>query len=646
MKRVCSILLAITLLIAGNIFRLPSASAKTLTSAKGDNIFVYTTGSDNSSVLLKVIKLDELKSLAHGQKNGQNYYISSTDNYPTTQYCEARGVTVPELLAYVKSVTSVHGADSLTFSGSDTLRLMATDSYGNYNRAWTYDALYGTPRYYFEGLFKAWKPAWEIAGAASSDAAITSAEYNSVYRDSDPFYKEKLAVFNGGARTEPILATESFSGRTTADALVASTEVGIADYITRNGGTAAGSLKDRLTDSTALRLALPMTEEDLFLSNRTAFDNFKWIYNIQFSGSVAVSPLGKVAEPVTAASVSGDTLTFTVSCADAGAGIYYGFDGAPQTPYTEPIRVDVSGRDLAREPVDFYVTAVKEGFSDAGIIGVKYPGLAPTFKTLYSAMVNTDVVFAPAESVSGSDWNAWTSAIQFITIKRPKSDGYVKIEPTSYAFGASDFRIIGAEFTELGAYSVVFHAAGYADKSAGFTVKQIAPEISLAAPAEIGKPLKFAFADESYIVGAALYVTLPNGEQTMLPSSKINACVPELPGDYKLSFVNGKFEPTAIELIVTVAEDSAYVTRGEFVEKHFPDGVLRGYGGGNMGLDDPITNGQIAIVLARANGIGDTGAWIWAAERGLFAAETVAGAYAAEPEIIQILEKYNADRTT
>jgi hypothetical protein len=39
------------------------------------------------------------------------YYISSTDNYPTTQYCKARSVTIPEFIDFVKSKTIVVGAE-------------------------------------------------------------------------------------------------------------------------------------------------------------------------------------------------------------------------------------------------------------------------------------------------------------------------------------------------------------------------------------------------------------------------------------------------------------------------------------------------------------------------------------------------------
>ncbi|MDR0819219.1 MAG: hypothetical protein LBN43_06580, partial [Oscillospiraceae bacterium] len=222
-KRLLSTILSAAL-IAG-LFIVP-ASAKTTESAKAENVFFYAKNAEGKNVLMKVIPLGDLKEISHGQANGTNYYISSTDNYPTTQYCEARGVTVPELVNYVKSVTTVQSADKLGFSGNDTLRLMATDSYGQYNRSWTYNELYGVKRYYFEGLFNSWNTGWEIAGEDNSKFGVSLDEYNKKYKDGDKYYEDKRAVFEGGVVTVPILATESFSGRTTTDALNASTEIG------------------------------------------------------------------------------------------------------------------------------------------------------------------------------------------------------------------------------------------------------------------------------------------------------------------------------------------------------------------------------------------------------------------------------------
>jgi hypothetical protein len=609
-----------------------AASAKTLVSAKGENIFFYASNAEGKAVLLKIIPLEELKKAAHGRPDGSNYYISSTDNYPTTQYCEARGVTVPELVEYVKSVTGVAGAGEIGFSGGDTIRLMATDSYGNYNRSWTRDELYGVPRYYFEGLYNGetgWNTGWETAGEDNSKFGVTLEEYNAKYKDSDPYYADKRAVFASGERAEPILATESFSGRTTSAALVASTEIGIAEQIEANGGKAAGSLKNMLEDTWSLRLSLPMTEADLMAAHRTAFDNFKWIYNIRLDMEAppALKSLGTVAVPVADVSVTGDTLTISVSCETEGAGIYYSFDGAPQIPYTKPVTVDVKGRNLAAEPVTFYMAAAREGCDDAGVITVKYPGLAPAFKTLYSAMAGEALTF---ESSGGAlAWDEWSSALASVTLKTPSAAGYERVDDGKWTLdgGKKSVTFNASLFTEAGSYSFVFRAPGYADKSASVTIKKTAPRILSRETAAPGAPLVFTFDSEDYQNGLTLYVTPPGGGSVMLPTSWLDrsvpgrvmlraayfassSCVITAPGEYKLSFVNSRFEPGAAELAVKftdaeipdygdVTPEGWYYDAARYV---ISEGLFDAAPDGSFGAGAPMTREAFAEALYRLEG--------------------------------------------
>ncbi|MDR3278176.1 MAG: metallophosphoesterase [Oscillospiraceae bacterium] len=73
------------------------------------------------------------------------------------------------------------------------------------------------------------------------------------------------------------------------------------------------------------------------------------------------------------------------------------------------------------------------------------------------------------------------------------------------------------------------------------------------------------------------------------------------------------------------------LTRGEFVAEYLDTATLLGYGDGNLGLGDAITNEQIATLLWRAagepapqnvpvSGASDWArdAWAWAVERGIF----------------------------
>ena len=609
-----------------------TASAKTTESAKAENVFIYAKNADDKNVLLKVLPLDDLKKISHGQllnlmsggETGKNYYISSIDNYPTTQYCEARGITVPELISYVKSITTVRNAASIDFKGADRIRLMATDSYGIYNRTWTYDELYGVKRYYFEELMTSWEADWEISGEIDAKSGVASDDYAANFKNSDPHYEDKRRVFNSGKLTVPILATESFSGRTTADSLVASTEIGIADYIAKNGGKAAGSLKNALDDECSLRLTLPMTEADLMASHRTAFDNFKWTYNLllEQAGLPAVASLGKVAQPVPSISVNRETMTITLTCPTAGATIYYSLDSAPQTLYSRPITVDISGRDLAANPMTFYITAVREGYDDEGIVTVKYPGLSPAFKPVFTTPIGEPLVLAAADSVSAEDWRAWVDALTFVTMKDPRSGGYARIDSTMLKTDstARSVTLDASLISQSGSYSFIFHAAGYADKSISLTAKSGTPDIKPPKDAILGNDIIFTFSDPAFQNGLMLYVTPQNGDSTtsatsttsttgtMISSANLDrtqegrltikaiyftlqSCAIKTAGEYKFSLVNNSYNPGTIDVSVTLREGLPVKDYSDVGSSDWYFGAVR-YVMSHGLLDDHIASGD------------------------------------------------------
>lgn len=627
------------LTVSLGLFGTIHAQAKTISSAKGENIFFYAENAAGKSVLLKVIPLSDLKTLAHGQltngltgtDTGKNYYISTTDNYPTTQYCEARGITVPELVDYVKKVTTVSGASGLSFSGSDAIDLMATDSYGSYSRSWTYDQLYGVNRYYFEGLYDAatgWKTAWEIAGEDNSKFGIDLDTYNLKYKDTDPYYADKRSVFNAGILTVPILATESLSGRTTSAALNASTELGIADYITANHGTVAGSLSKALEDTWSLRLSLPMTEADLMAAHRTAYDNFKWIYNVRLDMESApnIVSQGTVAAPQASVKVSGDakTLTITLSCATPGATIYYSYDGAPQIPYTVPLTVDITGRNLSASPVTFYMTAVKEGYDDAGVITAKYPGLSPAFASLYSGMTGQNVVFSAASGVAASDWSAWTSVLTSVTLKTPSVNGYLTIDKSKYTIDNTAMSITFDKtlFPDAGSYSFIFHASKYADKNVSLAMKKSAPAVTATGPYYIGGNITLTFPDNGYQGGLTVYLKLADGTAPMISPTYLDrmvagkvtikaayfdssSCKITEPGTYTLELSNTSYSPDTQSVSITVQEGSGFsdVTPGfwyfDAVKYVSGAGLFSGTGDRLFSPDAPMTRAMFVTVLSR-----------------------------------------------
>lgn len=626
-KRLLSCFLVLALL--GGLCAAP-VSAKSISSARADHLFFYVMDGESRSVLLKVIPLSALKELAHGQPDGSNYYISTTDNYPTTQYCEGRGFTLEELVRYVKSVTTVKGAATVDFSGGDTMHFMATDSYGNYSRNWTYDELYGVKRYYFEGLYDTaagWKPGWEVAGEDNSKFGLSLEEYNESYAAVDPYYADKRAVFDAGAETTVILATESYSGRTTTQTLNSSTEPGIASYLQANGGLAAGSLREALTDAYALRLSLPMTEADLMAAHRTAYDNFKWIYNMRLDmeGGPAISSLGRVAEPVPSFRLSGNTLTVSFSCATPGASIYYGDDGAPQTLYTGPITVDVTGRSLSANPVTLYATAVKEGYDDAGVLLYKYPGMAPAFQTVYSGMTDSPLAFAAAAGVPASEWSAWTGAMNFITLKAPSVGGYLTVDKAKYTIddAAKTITFDRSLFTETGSYSFVFHATKYADKNLSVTMKKAAPALRVSERSVYGQPVTVYFDEAAYNSGLSVYVTPEGGKRTLISASYLDrtqagqvvikadyftvpSTIMPAPDVYTLELANNSFSPASQTVTVALTDGFTDVLPGvwyyDYVTALAGVGVMTGVGNHQFQPEGTLTWGQAMKLLLLAAG--------------------------------------------
>lgn len=626
----CALFLALTLCLLTT-----AAGAKTISSGKADNIFFYATNASGKSVLLKVIPLSDLKTIAHDTESGTNYYISSTDNYPTTQYCEARGFTIPELVDYVKGKTTVAGAEDLNFSGTDKIQLMATDSYGNYSRAWTWDQLYGVKRYYFEGLYDSahgWKPGWEVGGEDNSKFGIDLPTYQKDYQSSDPYYADKRAVFADGRETAVILATESLSGRTTTATLNTSTELGLGNYIRANGGKVTGCLSKNLTDDTSLRLSLPMTEADLMTAHRTAYDNFKWIYNLRLdmAKAPALQSAGTVAQPTArfTKSADGKTLTIALSCATAGASIYYSYDGAPQILYTGPVSCDISNRNLSASPVTMYATAVREGWDDGGVVFMKYPGLAPAFQSLYSSMADENVAFQAASGVSAEEWAAWTGSLNFVTIKTPDVNGYVTVDPSKYRIGASSVTFDKSLFGKTGAYSFIFHATKYADKQVSLTIKKAAPTVKTQTSYMLGGAIALRFDDPGYQSGLSVYILDSSGTRILIPSSGLDratagrvavkpeyfalaSCPIQAAGTYTLELDNSLYAPVSQTVAVIVTEPvktgfsdvAGDAWCANAVAYAVQNGLFNGTSAGTFSPNGSMTRGMFVTVLGRLDGV-------------------------------------------
>jgi|GEM_PF-1780173 len=579
------------------------AAAKTITSAPAEQLFFYVTNDQGQDVLLKIVSLEALEELSHGQLSqvlsGEDtevdYYYAYTDNLPATGYAEAAGFTLPELVEYIKGVSPAPGAATIAYSGGDIMSFMATDSQGSYMKSWSYNTLYGVTRYYFPGMLdtaNGWQRGWELTEDIAK-YGISLEEYNATYKNEDNYYQAKRNAFSTGTETAVILAVDSYAGRTAYTD--GGTEAGLLELIEANNGVVTGCLADVLDRECVLRLLIPLTEADLMCAHRTAYDHTKWIYNIRLNMAAppAVVAAGTVAAPIAQVAVNGDTMTLTLSCTTPGAEIYYSVRnsddaldsaGAPQTLYDDPIQVDISGRDLNASPVRFDMTAVREGWADAGIVNSQYPLAAPAFKTVYSANIGQDLKFEATGSVSSETWLSWTGALSGIGYKGPGDSDYRVLSAARYQINHTAKVITvpldAAVFDRPGSYSFIFYAAGYADTQYSTQLYKAAPVLRAASAYVLGQPITISFDDAYYQSNATVKVTPPGSETASSINPQyldrtvpgklsikasyfgLSSCKIKEAGVYKLTVINGSYissnqDTSSQDIYITVidAED-------------------------------------------------------------------------------------------
>ncbi len=606
LKPILSILLVLIMALGGIFLgTVPTAEAKTTDSARAENIFFYVTGSEGKNVLLDVMSYDELNAISHGQLSeglsgtdtGTNYYYSCTDNLPTTVYAEARGLTLPDLVAYVRNHSAVAGAEAIAYTGSDKLYFMATDSYGIYNKNWSYDQLYGQTVYYFPGLFNAWTDGWEISDSTYSptdSSPIPLEIYNASYQASDPYYQNKRDVFSGGRPAVTILATQLEIDRA----------FNLSSEIAANGGNITGCLHNALTSERALQLCIPQSEAVLMSGNRTAYHYFAWVYNLKLAmaGAPVIASLGTVAAPTAEVTQNGDTLSTSMDCATEGAKIYYSLtDAAPQTLYTgEPVTCDVSGRDLATNPVTFYMTAVKEGYDDAGIISATYPQRAPALTDIYTATVGDDLTFAATSAVSAEAWTDWSGSLTSVGLRYPGASGYTPLEEGQYTTDNSSKTITfdKALFSTYGTHSFQVCADGYANKTMSVTMKKPAPDV-ISTDYYMDSDILLSFADANYQAGMSVSIegmgtgSSPIGSSYLIRSipGKLTIkntyfsapnCAITVPGTYTLTLTNSNYAPGSQTVEITVKDASQKPSEDTFAYTLTP-------GAANGKVGDPLT---------------------------------------------------------
>ena len=178
------------------------------------------------------------------------------------------------------------------------------------------------------------------------------------------------------------------------------------------------------------------------------------------------------------------------------------------------------------------------------------------------------------------------------------------------------------------------------------------------------KPMKYGAPDfydgVTYIMGNSGLKHYSSADETFAERTIYNTA------NYQLVSVDGNsmtiqtFNADGDELdyIALTPRGSRILTRGMFVDEFMPDAALYGYGDGNLGLGDVITNEQIATLLWRAAAdkvIGNSSAagisapspwaeeyWIWALSTGLFGGDAEPRGAAERRDAVRAWSVYNA----
>ena len=448
-KKILSLLLTAALLAGMIVFIGPAQNAEaagTQASDKANTVFFYVTDTAGSEVLLKAISLDTLRGMMHGQDGtSSSYYPASfIDAYPTPTYCEGKGVTVRELLDYATSASTVAGANALTYAGNDKLYFTCSDAAtANFTAA----SLLETNRYYFPELYNHWD---------GEDNVVTDPD----------------TVIASGIKFDPYLAVVSEGGRVRN--LDNSYNGTIAAYVAANGGVVSGCLSSILSDDYALRLIFFQTESDIENSSQTYGNVKKWINKIRLkeSGASPVTSLGTVSAPVITYTLSGTTLTVSMSCPDSQAQIYYsnigGYTTTPVNLYNGPITINNYNSSA---PFTLGVQAVQEGYvSSAKVLKssaeLTEPVTAPAFTYALAgdtsaAATGTPLSFAASLtadkdfSLYGAEYQLSIPASDFSVDSVAAADGWQAQSAVSGANNVVTFIYLNAAGTAVAANSPV-----------------------------------------------------------------------------------------------------------------------------------------------------------------------------------------------
>lgn len=320
------------------------------------SVLFYVNNEQGDQVLVSHMTVEEMaRDLQAGVFGGSvlhNY--SLLDRYVTTVHQEGRGFTIDEFVDYAqgKSDSASWRAANLRFQGDDQIAFWEIDQSGfDEMDSYTYEDLYGVPRYNYPLLYEYWN--YQTQDYGDPNGVLNRDQVLDL-------------IQSQGQPEQTILAVEAFSQRY----MVTSDKYGSGDYNMENVWNDRGLLDSQR----ALRLMIPVTEEDLRNKNSAAADSRYWIANVllDMEEDPSIDSLGTVAKPTATMYEDEENYYISFDCATDDAIILFNsnYESPSYTPACEYTGgyVTLPKSLFGDGDVSINCRAVKEGYTDAGVV--------------------------------------------------------------------------------------------------------------------------------------------------------------------------------------------------------------------------------------------------------------------------------------
>lgn len=358
-KKIISLILTVSMVAGLTAFSTVGVSAKSNAGNQTvGTVLTYVKNSSGQEVLMSHIKVEQMvEDLKANKIDTTVHNYSLLDKYVTTVHQEAQGFTVADFISYSqsKSESSEFKNANLTFAGKDKIGFWEIDQTGYDDKdTYTYNDLYGVKRYNFPKLFEY----WNYKTQDYYDPYGTFNDKNSVID----------YIFNTGEEEQVILSVEAYSDRYMATSKYEDGDTNMENYFASN---------NLLDSQRTLRLMKPMTKDELYNKTATVSDSRYWVARLilDMQDDPAIAAKGKVEAPKATMTEDDNYYYIRFTCATEGATILYNHNVlspsySPSAEYTGSA-VKVSKEDFADGVVTMTCQAVKDGWTDAGVVTYK-----------------------------------------------------------------------------------------------------------------------------------------------------------------------------------------------------------------------------------------------------------------------------------